>query len=579
LGRAIEKEIRDFAEAARFKAEILARPSVIELVDPGVKRDEAATMADRYTTRAVLVAETQVLRAADLLTANPIHEITERQRAAVLSRFKTMTGEQRRAFEHATGESGLALIDGQAGTGKSFTLAAVREAYEAAGCRVIGLAPSNKVAAALSDDGFKQADTIHKELFLLNLGKRSWNPLTVVVVDEAGMVDTKMMAMLTAHAAAAGAKLILAGDDRQLSSIDYGGMFGALVQKHGAASITQVQRQTKTDDRRASEMLAEKNYSGALAYYERANAITWTRTQGEARAALIEQWAKDSAGAPEKTRFVFAYTNADVATLNTALRAIRKERGELGQDHELTTAQGRASFAAGDRIQFNGTDKKLGIANGAAGTIQKIEGSEVTVKLDRKKAETITFNAATFDKFSHGYAGTIYKGQGATVDQSYLYHSEHWKAAASYVAVTRHRDSVALFVARNTAKDLKELARQMARSEEKRAASMFTPLQDLPARLLTPAELLATVAPEFAQAPTEQAAATVSPAAATQGQADTAARQAQLARTRKQEAARIVREETEWRQLLGLEDPATEKQQREEQERTRTQRRKRGRSL
>ena len=52
------------------------------------------------------------------------------------------------------------------------------------------------------------------------------------------MLDTKLMAMVTAHAADAGAKLILVGDDRQLSSIDRGGMFGALKDRHGAAALS-----------------------------------------------------------------------------------------------------------------------------------------------------------------------------------------------------------------------------------------------------------------------------------------------------------------------------------------------------
>src|SRR6185312_3247425 len=83
------------------------------------------------------------------------------------------------------------------------------------------------------------------------------------------------------------------------------------------------------------------------------------------------------------------------------------------------------------------------------------------------------FDAARFDKFRHGYAGTIYKGQGRTLDQTYLYHSEHWRSAASYVALTRHRDKAELFVATNTAADLQQLARQVARVDERRAASQF----------------------------------------------------------------------------------------------------------
>src|SRR4029077_4803062 len=136
------------------------------------------------------------------------------------------------------------------------------------------------------------------------------------------------------------------------------GMFGALKDRHGAAALTEVKRQHKIDDRRAAEMMAEGNYHDALNIFESKGGIHWTRTQGEARAELVEKWATDSAAEPDKTRFVFAYTNDDVQQLNAALRAVRRQRGELGQDHVLDTAQGRQNFAAGDRIQFTGTDKK-----------------------------------------------------------------------------------------------------------------------------------------------------------------------------------------------------------------------------
>jgi len=113
------------------------------------------------------------------------------------------------------------------------------------------------------------------------------------------------------------------------------------------------------------------------------------------------------------------------------------------------------------------------------------------VKLDGRQPTSIRFDARTFDKFRHGYAGTIYRGQGRTLDQTYLYHSEHWRSAASYVALTRHRDKTALFVARNTAPDVKQLARQMARTDDRRAASMFHHAQDLgPVRPLTPGQML-----------------------------------------------------------------------------------------
>ena len=87
---------------------------------------------------------------------------------------------------------------------------------------------------------------------------------------------------------------------------------------------------------------------------------------------------------------------------------------------------------------------------------------------------------ADFEGFRHGYAGTIYKGQGKTLDRTYLYHTEHWRSAASYVALTRQRESAQVFVARETARDAGQLARQMGRGEVRAASVAWAAADDLP---------------------------------------------------------------------------------------------------
>jgi Ti-type conjugative transfer relaxase TraA len=486
LERALRKQLKDDMIRARLAEGVLNHAEAVRLAD-GPDGPVA-----RYTSRAVIEAEQHVLRAADGLMRNGRHALTDHARATVLSqaKYESMRREQALAVRHATGEGGLAVIDGQAGTGKSYTMAAIRETYEAAGRYVVGLAPTNAVTQGMHQDGFKRAATVHSELFALNNGRIGWNDRTVVMVDEAAMLDTKLMAMVTARAFEARSKLILVGDDRQLSSIERGGMFGALKDRYGAAVLTEVTRQHEIDDRRAASMMADGNFHDALAMYDAKGGIAWTRTQDQARAALVQRWAEDTATAPGKSRFVFAYTNIDVAQLNADLRAVRRERGELGRDYEIRTAEGTLPFAAGDRLQFTGTNKARGLHSGAVGTVQAIDGRHITVLLDGRQGRKVTIDSAEFGKFRHGYAGTIYQGQSRTLDRTYLYHSEHWRSAASYVALTRHRDKAELFVARNTAKDLTQLARQMARVDDRRAASQFHQVDDSePVRPLSPREL------------------------------------------------------------------------------------------
>ena len=314
-------------------------------------------------------------------------------------RFDGISREQARAFRHATGEEGLAIIDGLAGAGKSRTTSAVREAYEQTGHRVIGLAWTHKVVQGMEASGFEHTDTVKRQLFMLANGREQWNNKTVVMVDEAAMLDTAHMAMITAYAQEAGAKLILVGDDRQLSSIERGGLFGVLKDRHGAATLTEIRRQYKGDDRRASEYFAEGKFHDALGIYQAKGAVHWTRTQGEARAELLDTYRHDVAASPEKSRFVFAYTNLDVAELNQ--RRARNPPAARPSSARITSLQardGRRDFAAGDRIQFTKTDKKAGLYNGAAGTIKHIENGRVFAEMD-DSGKIVAFDSAQYQRF------------------------------------------------------------------------------------------------------------------------------------------------------------------------------------
>src|SRR5690606_9043865 len=121
-------------------------------------------------------------------------------------------------------------------------------------------------------------------------------------------------------------------DDRQLGSIERGGLFSELKKDNGSAEISQVTRQTVDWQREAARDLSDGRFEEALRAFARNKAVIWTSKQDQLRAKLVEQWAKDSSGDPSASRFVFAYTNKDVDALNKDLRQVRRDRGELGED-------------------------------------------------------------------------------------------------------------------------------------------------------------------------------------------------------------------------------------------------------
>ena len=223
-------------EITAVRAAVLKSHDLVPLYDR-----ETGSLSGRYTTREVREQERVAMAAAGGLSRQKSGAVSARSAKAAME-ARTLRPDQAAAFEHAIGAGHLKLIEGRAGTGKSYTLAAVRDAHERDGKRVVGLAPTNAVAQDLGLDGFREARTVHAALFALKNGRDAWDKRTVVIVDEAAMLDTRVTGELLAAARQAGAKVILAGDDRQLASIERGGLFSEMRQRHGSAEITEVTR-------------------------------------------------------------------------------------------------------------------------------------------------------------------------------------------------------------------------------------------------------------------------------------------------------------------------------------------------
>ena len=187
LDRHLGKHIADEAERAVTKAAVLGHAEILPLYDR--TNGEAA---ERYTTKTVRTQEAAALADAGTVAQARGHRGLSAAAIEGAVASRTLRPDQRQAFDHAVDAGGLKIIEGRAGTGKSYVLQAVRAAHERAGQRVIGLAPTNAVAQDLKAEGFTEAATAHSELFRLKNGRTSWDRQTVVVVDEAAMLDSRV---------------------------------------------------------------------------------------------------------------------------------------------------------------------------------------------------------------------------------------------------------------------------------------------------------------------------------------------------------------------------------------------------
>ena len=276
-------------DKAAFKTEILSQKNVIGLSDT---RGEEVS---RYTTVEALAPEMALRETARGLEKQDHHGVAAAEIAKATAAY-TLKPEQAEALHHLTQADGLGILWGEAGTGKSHTLKATRAVYEAEGKSVIGLAWTNDVAQQMRGDGFKNANTIASEFIALEKGRTSWTRDTVVIVDEAAMISTENLARLASTAKQAGAKLILAGDDAQLSSIERGGTFETLRQAHGAAILSDVQRVKNVAEQAAWGEMHKGDFRPALEIANKAGHIHWSTRQSDTLKIMAARYASDVAG-------------------------------------------------------------------------------------------------------------------------------------------------------------------------------------------------------------------------------------------------------------------------------------------
>ncbi|TCC48044.1 conjugal transfer protein [Kribbella pittospori] len=269
----------------------------------------------------------------------------------------------------------------------------------------------------------------------------------LVIVDEASMASTMALATLARAADAAGAKILIVGDDAQLSAVDTGGAFRLIAKDTEAAELTDVWRFTNPWERDASLALRRGEVS-AIDAYDNHDRLTAGSSE-EMEDAAYKAWRADTSSG--KASLLIAADNTTVARLNARARLDRITTGEVEPDGiELHNGN---HVGLGDHIVTRLNNRRL--RYGRAGYVKNGDHWTVihrwpdgSLTVQNHTDDTVTLPSVYVqESVELAYATTAHRAQGATVDNAHLLVTDQLTRALMYVGMTRGRDTNLAYVA------------------------------------------------------------------------------------------------------------------------------------
>jgi AAA domain/TrwC relaxase len=447
--RAVADSLREGApgaEVERLADEFLASEDVIQI---GASRN-----GPRYTTQRIWELEREALAAVERMKAEGPPAAGELIAARVISERPTLKDDQRALLQRLLrNPEGVVVVIGEAGTGKTYGLVAAAEGWAQAGIPVQAAAPTWRAADVMAAEGLS-ATTVASLLARLDRAERESQlglaDRSVLLVDEAGMVDSADLARLIEHARAAEAKLVLLGDPEQLGEIEVGGLFRAVTDRTEPAHLSEVIRHEHELEREAARLIREGEGREALRLYEAENRVTVAQNAEERREAMVRDWQESFAKGEDA--MMIAKRNVEVAKLNELAREIRRQEGQLGAE-EIEV--GDATFAAGDQVITRVNDRGAEVSNRERWEVTEVDTEAQSVVLEgidqAKRVELGPDYLSQANPYSdapaleHAYAVTTYSAQGSTVDRAFVAADPSMDKQKLYVATSRSRGETRLY--------------------------------------------------------------------------------------------------------------------------------------
>jgi hypothetical protein len=374
----------------------------------------------------------------------------EHVRAALQAR-PGLDADQAAMVRQVTGDgAGMSLVVGYAGSGKTYATGAAVDAFRRQGLQVLCTAPTGAAARELERETNAPAPTIDSLLGQLRRGGERLDRHSVVVVDEAAMVGTRKLAQLLGHADRAGSKVVMIEDDRQLAAIDTGGAFRAFRLRLGASELRGNHRQRTQLGQDVADLFRNHRPEEAMDRLVTHGKVVVCRTEAEANAAQVRDWWQRFRQGQQAG--MIAFSRAEIARLNVAARERMAQDGRLGPD---ALQVGEREFRIGDRVVCGRNARaRLGVVNGTRGLVTALDPDQRALTVTTDDGKTVTLpgwyvaGRSHDDQpwVDHGYAITGHKTQGLTGDDFGVRPSTRADAHWIYVAASRHRFDVRLYL-------------------------------------------------------------------------------------------------------------------------------------
>jgi conjugative relaxase-like TrwC/TraI family protein len=435
-------------EVLRMADEFLASDQVLRVSE--------SARGERFTTHRIWELERKALATAERMQGEVRGQAGELIAARVIEARPTLKADQREMVRRLLAEpEGIAVVVGEAGTGKTFAIVAAAEGWAQAGCELRAVAPTWRAANVLRAEGL-EATSVANLLAQMQGGEGGeadaslLSPRTVLLVDEAGMVASAELAALIEAADAGQAMLVLIGDHQQLGEIEAGGLFRALAERTAPIVLDEVIRHNHDLDREAARMIREGEGRAALELYRSSERVTVAPDAEARREAMVADWLR--AYQEGQDALMVAKRNVEVERLNATARELLRAEGRLGaQEIEV----GEARFAAGDQVITRVNDHANAIYNRERWQVAEVnaeQGRVVLSGIDQERMVEVgpdylsrTTPHGEAPALQHAYAVTTYCAQGTTVDRAYVMADPSMDKQELYVATSRSREETYLY--------------------------------------------------------------------------------------------------------------------------------------